>query len=91
MRATNHYSHMLARAQDGAISFHSIDSVDRAELPWEQVVQIRDALIIMEQAYELLGMKDLAASTQKVLNDNYTSVAQERREAEENKAWWKFW
>jgi outer membrane protein assembly factor BamD len=53
--------------------------------------QIRDALIIMEQAYELLGMKDLAASTQKVLNDNYTSVSQERREAEENKAWWKFW
>jgi outer membrane protein assembly factor BamD len=54
--------------------------------------QIRDALAIMEQSYEHLGMKELAASTNRVLKDNYaTTAAHERADAEEKKAWWKFW
>jgi outer membrane protein assembly factor BamD len=54
--------------------------------------QIHQALQIMEQSYQHLGMKELAASTKKVLDDNYTTVAQSQPAAEEDKeSWWKFW
>ncbi|MFL6551376.1 MAG: outer membrane protein assembly factor BamD [Povalibacter sp.] len=53
--------------------------------------QIREALQIMERSYEHLGMTELAASTQKVLADNYASVNPDRSGAEDRKSWWKFW
>ena len=54
--------------------------------------QIRQALAIMGESYERLGMKDLAASTQKVLAENYgTPRSNQPAPEEEKKAWWKFW
>ena len=52
--------------------------------------QIHDALAIMEQGYEKLGMTELAASTQKVLNDNTAALTPDQA-AEQKKSWWKFW
>ena len=52
--------------------------------------QIHDALAIMEQGYEKLGMTELAASTQKVLNDNTAALTFDQG-AEQKKSWWKFW
>jgi outer membrane protein assembly factor BamD len=49
---------------------------------------IRDALAIMVDAYNKLGMQDLAKDTQRVLEQNYS--AGEVKEAEK-KSWWKFW
>jgi outer membrane protein assembly factor BamD len=53
--------------------------------------QIQQALVIMEQSYEHLGMKDLAGSTQKVLSENQTAAISPDQPVEKKKAWWKFW
>jgi outer membrane protein assembly factor BamD len=53
--------------------------------------QIRRALEIMAASYTALGMKDLAAESQKVLKENYTADATPRPAQREKSAWWKFW
>ena len=49
---------------------------------------IRDALAVMVDAYNKLGMQDLARDTQRVLEQNFS--ASEVKEAERRR-WWKFW
>lgn len=50
--------------------------------------QNRQALEIMAASYDKMKMTDLAASTRKVLQENY---AQAQTNEEERKSWWKFW
>lgn len=50
---------------------------------------IREALIIMVDAYKGLGMADLAADTQKVLTENFAASADSTPAA--TRSWWKFW
>lgn len=55
---------------------------------------IREALEIMAESYRRLGMKDLAADTEKVMSENYTNVDQTAVAADQPKKkdhWWKFW
>jgi outer membrane protein assembly factor BamD len=51
--------------------------------------QIKRALEIMAQSYRKLGMTDLAADTEKVLNENYANV--DKVGTDEKKHWWKVW
>lgn len=48
---------------------------------------IRDALRIMVQSYDKLGMPDLSANTAKVLELNFPGT----QVAEVREAWWRFW
>ena len=51
-----------------------------------------DALVMMIQAYEKLGMKELAADSQRVLQKNFPNnalVSPAGKEA--GKSWWKPW
>lgn len=50
---------------------------------------VREALRIMVVSYEALDLKELAASTQKVLTDNYGAMATDQ--PEEKKHWWELW
>lgn len=50
---------------------------------------MREALEILIESYELLGMKDLAAQTRQVLAANYDGAAP--RERDPGKRWWKPW
>lgn len=50
---------------------------------------IREALLVMAEAYKSLGMNDLAADTQRVLNENYAAAADSTPAA--TRSWWKFW
>ncbi len=56
--------------------------------------QTRDALQIMIQAYDALGMTDLRDDTQRILNQNLASneAAPAAKESpQQPHAWWKFW
>ena len=53
--------------------------------------QIRRALEIMADSYTKLGMKDLAAESQKVLKENYTADSIMQPQQREKSSWWKFW
>lgn len=50
--------------------------------------QVRDALEIMAASYSALGMKDLAAESEKVLKENFAGVDPNQAV---DKSWWKFW
>jgi outer membrane protein assembly factor BamD len=50
---------------------------------------VRDALIIMSEAYKGLGMADLAADADKVLRENFAATANEQSAVKSS--WWKFW
>ncbi|HEY4340110.1 MAG TPA: outer membrane protein assembly factor BamD [Steroidobacteraceae bacterium] len=53
--------------------------------------QVRRALEIMADSYDKLGMKDLAAESQKVLKENYASASDANDSVQRTKSWWKFW
>jgi outer membrane protein assembly factor BamD len=53
--------------------------------------QIRRALEVMAQAYEQLGMPQLATDTERVLRENFQSIDQLQPVEEQQKGWWKFW
>lgn len=53
--------------------------------------ELRRALIVMVEAYERLGMPQLATDTEKVLRENFANLDQPAPAAEEEKSWWKFW
>ena len=80
--------HYMERgAYDGAINRakYAIENYDGAP-------QIRTALQIMAQAYRALDMQELAAETDRVLQENYASLAnQPVEERVRRDAWWKFW
>ncbi len=50
---------------------------------------IREALVIMIDAYKGLGMTDLAADAQRVLTENFAASADTTPVA--TRGWWKFW
>lgn len=51
--------------------------------------QIRRALEIMAASYTKLGMRDLAAESEKVLKENFAGVNVD--EPQHKKSWWQFW
>ena len=53
--------------------------------------QIRRALLVMADAYERLGMTELASDTEKVIRENFANVDEPQPVDEEEKSWWKFW
>lgn len=53
--------------------------------------QIRQALEIMAEAYRRLDMAELAADTDKILQENFANVNQVAEQEPEEKSWWKFW
>lgn len=68
-----------------------VGAINRAKYTIENydgAPQIRRALEIMAESYRKLDLPELAATSEKVLAENYANVdeAQEKR-----KAWWKFW
>jgi outer membrane protein assembly factor BamD len=68
-----------------------VGAINRAKFAIENydgAPAIRDALAVMVDGYNKLGMQDLAKDTQRVLEQNYS--AGEIKEAEK-KSWWKFW
>lgn len=50
--------------------------------------QVRRALEIMASSYSRLGMRDLAAESEKVLKENFAGV---NPNDVRDEAWWKFW
>lgn len=73
-----------------------IASLNRAKgvlTNYPQTPQTRDALQIMVQAYGAMGMKDLQADTQRILDINVAKDGLKPvvREMPEAAPWWKFW
>lgn len=67
-----------------------VGAINRAKYAVENydgAPQIRHAIEIMAKSYRELGMTDLAEDSEKVLRENFGSVA--ARQAD--KSWWKFW
>ena len=63
-------------------------------IDYPQTPQAREALQIMVQAYDAMGMKDLRDDAQRVLDLNIAKdgVRPETKETPENVSpWWKFW
>ncbi len=60
---------------------------------YPQTPQTRDALQIMVQAYEAMGMKDLRADTQKILDLNVArdGIKPIVRDIPDPTPWWDFW
>ena len=68
-----------------------VGAINRAKYAIENydgAPQIKHALEIMAASYHKMGMPDLAADSEKVLQANY-SVAESTEQ--QNKQWWKFW
>jgi outer membrane protein assembly factor BamD len=73
----------------------NVGAINRAKYAIENydgAPQIRRALLVMIQAYKNLKMPELAADTEKILNENYANVDLVASEqGEEERSWWKFW
>lgn len=70
------YLAAVNRAQDVLTRFPNASAQDR-----------REALDIMVESYEKMGMKDLSDDTRKVIARNYPNEP----DAKSRGAWWKFW
>ena len=73
-----------------------VAAVNRAKsvlINYPQTPQTRDALQIMVQAYNAMGMKDLSADTRKILDLNVAKdgIKPVVREMPSTTPWWKFW
>jgi outer membrane protein assembly factor BamD len=73
-----------------------VAAVNRAKnvlIDYPQTPQTRDALQIMVQAYDAMGMKDLRDDTQRVLDLNVAKdgIKPAVREMPRTTPWWKFW
>jgi outer membrane protein assembly factor BamD len=73
-----------------------VAAVNRAKnvlVNYPQTPQTRDALQIMVQAYDAMGMKDLSADTKKILDRNVAKdgIKPIVREMPSTTLWWKFW
>ncbi|HMN46799.1 MAG TPA: outer membrane protein assembly factor BamD [Povalibacter sp.] len=53
--------------------------------------QMQHALMIMSESYKRLGMTDLAAQTDKVIQENFAGVSPDTVGKVGKKSWWKFW
>ncbi|MBI5890717.1 MAG: outer membrane protein assembly factor BamD [Nitrosomonadales bacterium] len=73
-----------------------VAAVNRAKsvlTDFPQTPQTRDALQIMVQAYDAMGMKDLSKDAQRVLNLNAAKdgIKPVEREMPSKAPWWQFW
>ena len=50
-----------------------------------------EALVISVQAYEQMGLADLAGTSRRVLEKNFPNNAMISKTSASNKAWWKLW
>lgn len=69
-----------------------VGAINRAKYAIENydgAPQVRRALQIMSASYTKLGMADLAAQSDKVLQENFAGL--DRHEEGKDKSWWKFW
>jgi len=66
----------------------AINRAKYAVINYDGAPAVREALGLIKRAYLALGMEQLAADAQAVLEQNYT--ADEVEDATED-AWWKFW
>lgn len=69
-----------------------VGAINRAKYAIENydgAPQVRRALEIMSASYTKLGMADLAAQSDKVLQENFAGVNQQ--EQVKDKSWWQFW
>jgi outer membrane protein assembly factor BamD len=70
-----------------------VGAINRAKYAIENydgAPQIRHALEIMAASYHKMGMPDLAADSERVIEQNY-SVAESTDQQSQDKHWWKFW
>ncbi len=68
-----------------------VAAINRAQVAitdYPGVPAVKEALEILIKSYDAMGMKDLKADSQRVLDKNFPSVAPA---AQKTKAWWKFW
>jgi outer membrane protein assembly factor BamD len=69
-----------------------VGAINRAKFALENYdgsPAVREALQIMVAAYQRLNLKELAASTQQILTENYADMANAVDQKE--KSWWEFW
>jgi len=69
-----------------------VGAINRAKYALENydgAPQLKRGLEIMAESYRRLDMPDLAATTEKVIKENYSNV--DTVAAEPHKSWWKFW
>ncbi len=68
-----------------------VAAINRAQVAitdYPGVPAVKEALEILIKSYDAMGMKDLKADSQRVLDKNFPSVAPA---PQKTKAWWKFW
>lgn len=94
---------VLARYEIHVASFYLrrgayVAAANRAKgvlINYSQTPATRDALQIMVQAYDALGMKDLRNDAQRVLDRNVAKDGAKapvvRSSPQNEKSWWKFW
>ena len=58
---------------------------------YPQAPAIEDALVISVQAYEAMGMTELAGSSRRVLEKNFPKNNMVAKTSTGGKAWWKLW
>lgn len=72
----------------------AINRADAVLVDYPQTPATRDALQIMIQAYDAMGMKELRDDTQRVLDLNVAKDGMKpdlKQSAANKKAWWHFW
>jgi outer membrane protein assembly factor BamD len=52
---------------------------------------IRDALEIMMQSYDKMGLQELSQQTRMVYQENFGGDSLQQRMVQQNKPWWKIW
>ena len=58
---------------------------------YPQAPAIEDALVISVQAYEQMGMPELAGTSRRVLEKNFPKNNMIAKASADGKVWWKFW
>ena len=69
-------------------------AVNRAQTVFQRYPQApatEDALVVSIQAYQQMGMNDLAATSRRVLEKNFPSNNVVAKSPTGAKAWWKLW
>jgi len=69
-----------------------VAAINRAQLAisdYPGVPAIKEALEILVKSYDALGMKELKADSQRVLDQNYPAT--NLPDPSKSRAWWKFW
>jgi outer membrane protein assembly factor BamD len=89
-RLANYEVHVAEYYLSRGVNVGAINRAKYAIETYDGAPAIREALAVMAEAYRRLDMDELAASTEKVLHENYANVDQ-IGEQERRESWWKFW